>query len=420
MSPNTVKRSKRVNRVKSVKRPATRGPPPVIATAVLLVGMMLLLTSLSIPWATLRVKTKLGPIPVSLDAQVSEYGVSYTADLSGTQGLIQGTGDINKKITDKKVFITGLGSFQELIGFIKGSSKYRNHTIEIFTKPENSATVVIETYSATIPWWPVGVSEPLKVTVRMSEVPQNISHVNIKKVWIELHQTVNGQDRYKVLWETSPTSDKLTKMGDSISYSTKVVIDSDLGNFSVVGRAQLELIDKDGVSGSGSGHEIKSFIDNPKMIRLWTISNGRTARIAMLLMAMPLTVLSMVLLVVSAIASYARSRWAWKLAAIAAILGLLSVAFYYLGVGALIELTGYGKWFGWSPAGPALAALGGGLGLVGCILLFVNDWKERPSKGPSNIPEDDEVPKAPIKDKSKSKVPVTKKPVGPPTEESEE
>jgi hypothetical protein len=100
-----------------------------MAMAVLLVGMMLLLSSLALPWATLKVDTKLGPIPVTLDAQVSEYGVSYTADLSGTQGLIQGSGNINKKITDKKVFITGLGSFQELIGFIKGSSKYRNHTI---------------------------------------------------------------------------------------------------------------------------------------------------------------------------------------------------------------------------------------------------------------------------------------------------
>jgi hypothetical protein len=420
MSPNTVKRSTRVNRTKKIKRPVARGPPPVMAMAVLLVGMMLLLSSLAVPWATLKVKTKLGPIPVTLDAQVSEYGVSYTADLSGTQGLIQGTGDINKKITDKKVFITGLGSFQELIGFIKGSSKYRNHTIEIFTKPENTATVVIETYAATIPWWPVGVSEPLTVTVRMSEVPQNISHVNIKKVWIELHQTVNGQDRFKVLWETNPTSDKLTKMGDRMSYSTKVVIDSDLGNFSVVGRAQLELIDKDNVAGSGPGHEIKSFIDNPKMINLWTISNGRTARIAMLLMAMPLTVLSMVLMVVSAIASYARSRWAWKLAAIAAILGLLSVAFYYLGVGALIELTGYGKWFGWSPAGPALAALGGTLGLIGCVLLFVNNRKDGPIKVPSDHPEDEEVPEALEKEKTKQKAPTNRKSKKFPTDDSEE
>jgi len=420
MTPNTIRRSKRVKRAKTLKGPAARGPPPAAAIAVLLVGTMLLLTSLAIPWGSLEVKTKLGPIPVSLDAQVSEYGVSYTADLSGTQGLIQGTGNINKKITDKKVFITGLGSFQELIGFIKGSSKYRNHTIQVFTKPENTATVVIETYAATIPWWPVGVSEDLKVTVSMSDVPQNISHVNIKKVWIELHQTVNGQDRYKVLWQTTPSNDKLTKKGDSISYSTKVVVDSDLGNFSVVGRAQLELIDKDGVSGSGPGHEIKSFIDNPKMITLWTISNSRTARIAMLFMAMPLTVISMFLLVVSAIAAYARSKWAWKLAVIAAVLALLSVAFYYLGIGALIELTGYGKWFSWSPAGPALAALGGSLGLVGCVLIFIYDRKERPIKRPSDEAEDEEVPEELDTEKTEEKVSRVKKTVAPKPDESEE
>jgi hypothetical protein len=417
MSPNKVGRSKRP---KAIKRRAAESPRPVAAMAVLLVGMMLLSTSLALPWANLTVDTKLGPIPVSLDAQVSEYGVSYTADLSGTQGLIQGTGNVNKKITDKKVFITGLGSFQELIGFIKGSSKYRNHTIQIFTKPENTATVVVETYAATIPWWPVGVSEDLKVTVRMAEPPQNISHVNIKKVWIELHQTVNGQDRYKVLWETSPSSDKLTKIGDSVIYSTKVMVDSDLGNFSVVGRAQLELIDKDNVAGSGPGHEIKSFIDNPKMINLWTISNSRTARIAMLLMAMPLTVLSIILLAVSAVASYARSKWAWKLAAIAAIIGLLSVAFYYLGVGALIELTGYGKWFSWSPAGPALAAIGGSLGLSGCVQLFINDRKLRPAKGEPDNPEDEEVPEEQKTKKTKKTARAPYKPVDKSADDSEE
>jgi len=414
MSANKVKRTKHI---KPLKRPTSRGPPPVAAMVVLLVGMMLLSTSLALPWATLKVDTKLGPIPVTLDAQVSEYGVSYTADLSGTQGLIQGTGNINKKITDKKVFITGLGSFQELIGFIKGSSKYRNYTTEIFTSPPNNAHIVVETYAATIPWWPVGVSEPVKVTVRMSEPPQNISQVNIKKVWIELHQLVNGQDRYKVLWETSPTSDTLTKMGDSISYSTKVVIDSDLGNFSIVGLAQLEVIDKGGASGSGNGHEIKA---TPKMINLWTISNSRTARIAMLFIAMPLTVLSIVMLLASAIASYARSRWAWKLAAIAAILGLLSVAFYYMGIGALIELTGYGKWFSWSPAGPALAAFGGSLGLLGCILLFINDRKQRPTKGVSDLPKDEEVPEEPVKEKTKKAVRNPKTPVEIQSEESEE
>jgi hypothetical protein len=414
MSPNKVKRTKRI---KAIKRPAATGPRPTAAMVVLLVGMMLLSTSLALPWANLKVDTKLGPIPVSLDAQVSEYGVSYTADLSGTQGLIQGTGNINKKITDKKVFITGLGSFQELIGFIKGSSKYRNYTTEIFTTPPNNAHIVVETYAATIPWWPVGVSQEVKVTVSMSEPPQNISHVNIKRVWIELHQTVNGQDRHKDLWETSPTSDKLTNMGDSISYSSKVVVNSDLGNFSIVGMAQLEVIDKGGTSGSGNGHEIKA---TPKMINLWTISNSRTARIAMLLMAMPLTVLSIVMLLASAIASYAKSRWAWKLAAIAAILGLLSVAFYYLGVGALIELTGYGKWFSWSPTGPALAAFGGSLGLLGCILLFINDRKQRPTKVVSDHPEEEDIIEEQVKERTKKTVRGPKPPVEERSDESEE
>lgn len=375
MSPNKLDKAKRTKKAKIAKRAVAKRPPPFPAIIAMAIGCMLLATSLLLPWGALNVKTTLGGlIPVTLDASVSEYGVSYTADLSGTQGIIQGTGNINRKITDKKVFLTGLGSFQELIGFLKGSSKYRNHTIEIFTVPQNYATVVIETYSATIPWWPVGVSEQLTVTVRMSEQPQNITRVSITRVWFELHQKVNNQDRYKVLWESKP-NDTLTKLGDTKSYTTKVTVNEDLGNFSVVGRAELLLVDKDGVSASGPGHEIKSFIDNPKMINLWTISSGRTARIGMLLMAMPLTVISLIMLAASAVAGYARTRWAWKLAAVAAVLGLLSVLFFYLGVGALIELTGYGDWYSWNPAGPGLSSLGGVLGIIGFALLFVENRK---------------------------------------------
>jgi len=376
MSPSKHDKVKRTKRAKVARRPMAKRPPPFPAIIALSFGCLLLVTSLVLPWGALNVKTSLGGlIPVTLDAQVTEYSVSYTADLSGTQGIIQGTGDINRKISDKKVFLTGLGSFQELIGFIKGSSKYRNHTIAIFTVPENYAKVVIETYSPTIPWWPVGVSEDLTVTVRMSEQPQNITRVSITRVWFELHTKVNDQDRYKILWESKP-NDTLTKFGDSKTYSTKVTVNEDLGNFSVVGRAELLLVDKNGVSATGPGHEIKSFIDNPKMISLWTISSDKTARIGMLLGAMPLAVISIILLAVSAVAGYRRARWAWKLAAVAAVLGLLSVLFFYSGVGALMELTGYGEWWSWSPAGPTLASLGGVLGVMGCAMLFVDSRKE--------------------------------------------
>jgi hypothetical protein len=376
------RRSKKGHR--PVKMP--RKAPPSVPMIIFIVGAVLMMSSLAVQWGALSVKTRLGPIPVTLTAQVTEYGVSYEANLSGTQGLIQGAGDINRKISDNRVFLTGLGAFQETIGFIKGSSKYRNHTIELYTIPEdNKATVVVETYAATIPWWPIGIPEDVSVTVRIIDQPINMSYVEIQKVWFELHQTVDGQDRSKKLGESTP-GDRLTAKGDGRTYSTKVVVNEDLGNFSIVGRVQLELIDINGKS--NQGHELKSFSGNPKMITLWTVNQGQTARIGMLLAAMPLTVLAAVLLLLSLVPAYLRSKWAWKLAMSAAILAILAVIFYALGIGTLIELTGYGDWFYWTPMGPSLSVGGGVLGLVGAVLLFL-DLRAGPGATKEGTPKEE-------------------------------
>jgi len=380
MAPKKVKRSPR-------PKPRPRKGAPVIPMVPLILGAVLLMVSMAFPWGIIDVQTKLGPIPVTLHADVYEYGVSYTADLSGTGGLFQGTGDINKKLSDNRVFITGLGSFQETIGFIKGSSKYRNHTIELYTVPENNrAKVVVETYSATIPWWPINIPEEVQVTVRRIDYqPVNVSYVEVQRVWFELHQTVDGKDRYKTLWESKP-GDRLKALGDEKTYATRVTVGEELGNFSVVGRAQCLLMDKN--NKTNDGHELKSFSVNPKMIKLWTVSQVQTVRIGMLLAAMPLTAMSALILAFSTLPAYLGYRWAWKLAAIGAVLGILALVFYILGVGALIELTGWGSWFKWSPLGPAITCLGGTMGIIGTVFLRQArgpEPEEPPAKGSKKV-----------------------------------
>jgi hypothetical protein len=416
--------AKRRHEDEAVVRPRRRQrpgrPDPGLMTAINGIGLVLLLVSglcmfgsLIMPWGSLDVETKIGIIPVTLDADVYEYGVKYEADLSGTEGLISSNQNMSGKMKEERVFITGLGKFQETIGFVKGSSKYRNHTIELYTTiGENEAPMVIETAVSQIPWWPVGLPQDVSLTIKFDEAPRNITHVEVKEVWFEMHRVVDGKDLYKVLWEQTP-GDKLKKMGDSVTYNTKLTVDEDFGKFSIVGRAKLEMIDKDGES--NNGRELRSFSGNPKMIGLWTVSNEKTVRIGMLLVAAPITVLSGVILIITAIASFFRKHWAWKLAVVGAMVALISILFFIAGVYALIELTGYGDWFAWNYAGLIPPITGTVLGYAAVAPLFISAPPRPCKKGKGAkrkkklLLEDEEEAVTPVKKKGRKRASKGKK-----------
>jgi len=339
----------------------------------------MMFSSVAIPYGGLDVETKLGIIPVTLNADVYVHKVSYEADLSGTEGIISANQNMSRKMSEERVYLTGLGDFQETVGFVKGSNKYKNHTIEVYTLPDNNrAKVVIETYADNIPWWPVGVAQDMRLTVKIAEPPVNITHVLIKKVWFELHQEVDGEDRYKVIWENEP-GDKLKKAGDSKEYPIKVTAEEDYGKFSIVGRAQVELIDINGKS--NNGRELRSFSDNPKMINLWTVSTQRTIRLGLMIGAFPVTMLAGILMIISAVGYILGKRWAWKMALASAILAILSVLFFMSGVYALIELTGYIDWFSWNAVGLSIPTVGAVLGFVGVFFAFITRPPKRSKKG---------------------------------------
>lgn len=369
---------KKVAKVRSRPGPSKRGRLPLVPMALFVVSACMLLGGTIVPWGGLDVETKLGIIPVSLKADVYEYGVSYEADLSGTD--ILPTGGAGGKIKDDRVFLTGLGDFQETIGFVKGSAKTKNHTIELYTLPDNNnAKVLIETNAASIPWWPVGVPQDIKViiTVLDDPVPVNMTHVEIKKVWFELHRTIDGEDAHKVVWEKT-VNEKIKKAGGSRSYSTKVTVDDDWGPFSIVGRAQLDFIDSAGVSNNGK--ELRSYANNPKMIDLWTISQEKIVRIVLMVAAFPVTLLSAVLLILSLMPAYLRKGWAWKLAAAGAILALLAIIFYMMGVDALITLTGYIDWFEYNPLGLGVAFAGVAVAMASTGLMYLARPRRLPRK----------------------------------------
>jgi len=335
---------------------------------------MMLVASV-LPWGNLDVETKVGIIPVTLQADVYEYGIDYEANLSGA-GLLSGA-NIPSKIADKKVFLTGLGGFQETIGFVKGSSKEKVIYATSYTWPppkNGTAETKITTLIGTIPWWPVGLAQDVGISVELVSAI-NVSELKVVKVVFELHRSIDGADKYKVAYESSP-GETLTKVGEKKAFWGKVTADEDFGNFTVVAKVQLELKDTFGNTNKRSEGSYYELVPPPSEVRLWTMGTDKTARIGMMVAAFPLSLASVVMLAIGAVLGLAgpaherARRWAWMLCLAGAVLALLAVLFYVLGIGALIDLTGYGEWFGWNPQF-YLGVAGAFLSFVPGILLFL-------------------------------------------------
>lgn len=345
-----------------MRLPMRRNRPRVIGLELAVLGLVLSLAASAMPWGLLDVSTKIGPIPVTLKATVREYGLSYEAHLSGAQTFIGG-GMIPSNISNEKIYLTGLGEFQETVGFVKGTSKEKNTYTTLYTWPpprNGTALVKVTARVANIPWWPVGVSQDAGITVELEEAA-NISEVRVHRAWFELHRTIDGQDRYRKVWESTPES-ALRSAGDRLTYPARVSADGDYGEFSLAGMVELELRDSFGNSNrkaDGSYYEVAA---PPKPIALWTVSQGGTARLALLVAAFPATLAGGALSGLAALAGALGRRWAWKLCALGAALSLLAVLFFALGAMTVVDLTGYGEWYSWtpqfflSPAGGAVTA----------------------------------------------------------------
>ena len=361
----------------------------ILGAAMAIAALIMTITASLLPWGSLDVKTKLGPIPVTLDADVYEYGINYEANLNGSQ-LPLGGGKIPSTIADKKVFLTGLGGFQETIGFIKGTTKDKNWTIESRTWPppmNGVAKCNVTTFVKTIPWWPVGLAQDAGVTVELTNTT-SVSEVIVQKVWFEVHRTINGEDRFKNVSVIAP-GDSLKKVGDKRSFGVRITIDDDYGEFRLVGMVLLEVKDEYGHSNKDMDN---SDLAEPRDIKLWTMGTDKTARIGMMMAAFPLSITSVILLGVGAVLGLfggirqRAGRWAWKVLLAGSIMALLAVVFYVLGIGALIELTGYSDWFSWNSQF-YIAIAGACMSVVPAALLFI--------VRPPSPPKKTEAPNAP-------------------------
>jgi len=185
----------------------------------------------------------------------------------------------------------------------------------------------------------------------------NITELKILRVWFELQLPTKGNQtpKHKTVWEISP-GDSLKNVGESITYKGSAVVDDDYGQFAVLGHAQLELTDAYGHSNKKAGGGY--YEDNPgaRQITLWTMSSGKTASIALMAGAFPVTITGSILVAAGAVMGFfgsrreRLSRWSWKVCIAGCILSILAVPFYVMGVNALVDLTGYTSWLSWRPA----------------------------------------------------------------------
>jgi hypothetical protein len=354
----------------------------VMGLAAAIASIVLMMAAAMLPWADMDGTTKVGPIPVSLDADLMEYGIDYTADLGNLSdsSLFSGLGNkIPSKMEGNKVFLTGLGEFQETIGFVKGTSKEKIIKVSSYTwpPPQNGTAVSkITTYVKTIPWWPVGLGQDVGMKVELTEA-YNISELKVLKVWFELQLPAKGNEtpKHRTVWELSP-GDSLKNAGESRTYKGTAVVDGDYGEFAVLGYVQLELQDAYGHSNKKTGGGY--YEDNPgaREIRLWTMSPDRTAKIALMASAFPLTITGAILLAAGAAMGFLGTRrprlarWSWKICLGGCVLTILAVPFYMMGVNALVDLAGYASWLRWRPVF-WLAVVGACLPVLPTIMYFI-------------------------------------------------
>jgi hypothetical protein len=232
--------------------------------------------------------------------------------------------------------------------------------------------------------------------------------MKVIRVWFELHRLIDGQDKYKVVWDQSP-GDVLTRVGDKRTYSGKAQAEEDFGEFWIVGKVYLELKDSFGNNNKISEGSYRELTSPPKEIRLWTIGDEKSVRIALLVASFPMSIIASCLMITSALMAIAGYRRDWQFCLVGAIFAMLAVGFYASGVYALIDLTGYSSWFSWSSMFP-LAVAASFLTVLPAVLVFLGRAPSLPKtddkkivKNPAGTPKQKSGGKNVIKEASPTK-----------------
>lgn len=352
-----------------------------------IVAMML---SIQFPWGNLSAHTSFAGIKVDVDADVYVQKIDYEASGKGKVALANR--DVNISMAAEKTYTGGLGEFQETIGFIKGSGKDFYYCVTYYsTSSQEEANLEVWTHSDLIPWWPVGIPEKCKAHVVLTSITSGIESITVTGTQIKMLPGDADMAQYDPVKLASKGMDAtLTKVGDSATADFSVTLSKDYGYVRIFALAEMTPKGKAG-TGDFKVQPGYSSTKGPAGIALWTIGQDRTARIGMMVAAYPMLLVGVLFAAIAMVAMWPSPKWAWRMGLVSAVLLLLAVAFFMTGITALIELTGYYKWFSWD-TDIVIPWLGAIFMAMGAALLLVIAKGTQPPKVKTV-----KVPKAPAK-----------------------
>jgi hypothetical protein len=308
-----------------------------------------------IPWGNLDVDTRIGPADARLDAEFYEHGVNYKINISGNVsiggGIIGGGlgGEINQEISEEKMFLTGLGDFQENIGLIMDSYKDKTYTIKTsiqdpITNEFAETRIRVETHVDLIPWWPEGVAQKCSVKVTLVE-PGNSKHVVVDKIKIILWRDFDITNQSYSISSESLTSNsphrQLSGRNQSVKYDLEATISQNYGRVGIIGVVELSIVDKSDNSvpkntiiNLGEAKPMPAGRTN----NIYTAENTKSLSIALMVAAFPMTILCIIILIISIPLVYIRHRKAFGVLLLATIIGLLAILFYINGIETLVDM----------------------------------------------------------------------------------
>jgi hypothetical protein len=350
-----------------------------IAIIFIIAGAAIAAVGLELEWCKVDAeKVHYGPIDVNLTAEFNSYSVDYEGDAALNRsrapsivnlagGLTQGT---SIEIEDEKIFLTGMGDFQENIGVFYDSTKtvtYERSASHWNGSDYNEVTVEITTQVDMIPWWVQGMAQPCEVTVKLIELDENVE-VIIQKVWIELQLDWNKDEREytktETIWKKN-VNDNLFAVNDAKTYKTDVTLEEDYGRVGIVGKAEVIIIDTE------TDETIQPIERKPLTINIYTLSQSEGLDIVMIIMAFPLAIISVILSILSIILIIFNKRAGSYLSVVAFILMILVVIFYFRGMATLLnQISIVEDYFSWS-YGIIVTGIGAGFMTAGSILALV-------------------------------------------------
>ncbi len=388
----------------------------------LIVGASVAGIGLNLEWCKVDAQqAEFGPIDVNLTAEFNAYRVDYEGDAKlnkdrtpgGFGGLAGGlTEGITKEIEDEKMFLTGMGDFQENIGVFYDSTKtvkYESSGSRWNGTDYNEITVEISTHVDLVPWWIVGISQPCEITVKLLETTENVNIV-VNKIWLELQRDWDEDEREytrtKVIWDKS-VDYQMVNINDSKKYKTDVTIDKDYGRVGLVGKANITITDTE------TQTTVNTLEPGVLTINIYTLSQSEGVDIVLLVLAFPIAIVSIILTVLAILLILLKKRAGAYVAISAFILMLLIIIFYYRGMVTLLnQIDIIQDYFEWS-YGIVVTGVGAGfMGAGGVLAVIIRPPKAaKPAKkreAPQFIITEDEDEAEELKEAKLAKKPKRK------------